>query len=168
MKHDLRRWMTLAESAGTTVRVFHGSPESALTFRAGLFYGVRDFGFAASYAVDRGNGKGFVHTLDFHFDKLADDDICYQIADELNVDISGTNTVSIPDDNHPLYDDDYGRVFARLKELGYNGITGHDFGFRADFEELVVWVVFDAASQITPVSVTPVTADDMKSNHPPG
>jgi len=163
MENDLRRWMRLVESDDRKiVRVFHGSPESTLNFRTGLFYGVRDFGFAASYATERGRGTGFVHTLDFHFHKLADDNICHQIADELGSE--QIRAVNIPDDNHYMYDE---RIFMRLTELGYDGITGYDFGFRSDFEELIVWLVFDAAAQITSVAVTPVSGEDMKHKHEP-
>jgi hypothetical protein len=152
----------------STVRVFHGSREAKLNLRSGLFYGVRDFGFAASYAIERGaNKKGFVHTLDFHFKKLAHEKLVYELATELDVDLGMAHAVTVPEKHHGYYRDEFGRVFNRLKQLGYDGITGHDFGFRDDFEELVVWLVFHAPSQVTPIAATPVTGADLKRSHAP-
>jgi hypothetical protein len=165
MQNELRRWIQLIEMTGqsTVVRVFHGSREPKLNLRSGLFYGVRDFGFAASYAVAKGANKhGFVHTLDFRFNKLAHEKVVYDIANELNVDLGVSHAVTVPEQHHGYYRQEFDVVVKRIKQLGYDGITGYDFGFRDDFEELVVWLVFDAVKQITPIAVTPVTRADMK------
>jgi len=145
--------------------VFHGSPEATLTLRSGVLYGVRDFGFAASYATDRaGQTTGYVHTLDFHFRKLATKNDVDDLAEDYGLDINHLAAVTIVDQNHDAFNAD---ILDGLREHGYDGITGNDFGFRSDFEELTVWAVFNATKQITTVAVTPVTKDDHKHDHAP-
>ena len=163
---ELRRWMRLCETSTQTVRVFHGSDEPHLTLRPESMYGVRDFGFAASYPFGRSYSKrGWVHTLDFHFSKLADNAIIEQIADDLGIEL-GTGVVLLADRNHPDDSPEYRALHEKLVALGYNGITGYDFGFRSDFEELPVWVVFDAAKQVTIIDTVEVTRADIPRKHP--
>lgn len=156
---DMRRWVRLLEASASRVRVFHGSPERALHLEAGPLYGVRDFGFAASYALDRGDADyAYVHTLDFQFHNLCDQDTLQALFDHHGIEPwPSAAGVFI---SHPEF-------MRMLVDAGYDGLTAHDFGFRSDFEELPVWMVVDAATQVTIVDVVDVTSDDLRHTHAP-
>jgi hypothetical protein len=156
--HVMRAWMRLVETRAGTVRVFHGSPEASIRLAAEPLYGVRDFGFAASYATDRGHGTGFVHTFDFHFDNLCDAASLQTLFDAHGIEPwPSAAGVFI---NNPEF-------LPILTEAGYDGLTAHDFGFRSDFEELPVWMVVNAARQARHVAVVSATKDDLRHSHAP-
>lgn len=159
----MRHWIRLCEASAVTIRVFHGSPEQKLHFTAEPLYGVRDFGFAASYGLERthiGRGKreGFVHTLDFHFTNLCDQDTLYKLFEQHNIE-PWPSAAGVFIDNPEFLD--------ILRDAGYDGLTAWDFGFRTDFEELPVWMVVDAAKQVTWRGVVTVTDDDLPHSHEP-
>lgn len=166
MESDLRRWMRLVEATtgGHTVRVFHGSPEPKLNLRGGVIYGTRNFGFAAGYAVHRrGNETGYVHTLDFHFKKLATEADVYSLAQEYEIELgSHVTPVTVIDQHHHDFNDD---ILDGLLEHGFDGITGYDDGF--DGAEDIVWAVFNPIRQISLVAVTPVSKMDVKRRDAP-
>lgn len=154
----IRNWINLVEDRGNIVRVYHGSPDPDMKLLPSPLYGVRDFGFAASYGLGRGQHAAFVYTLDFRFDHLADERqllaVCAKFKVEPSPSVAGV-FIGNPE------------MLGRLTRLGYDGITAYDFGFRSDFEELPVWMVFNAATQVRIINVVEVSNDDLKSTHPP-
>src|SRR5882672_5550321 len=157
--NPMRHWMRLLEANAHRVRVFHGSPERVLNLEPAPLYGVRDFGFAASYGVDRSdNDHGFVHTLEFRFDNLCDPDTLNELFEQHRIEPwPSAAGVFI---QHPEF-------MSFLTEAGYDGLTAHDFGFRSDFEELPVWMVVNAARQVTKIDVVEVTKDHLGQKHEP-
>ena len=144
-------------NSNQTIRVFHGSPEKNLRLLPQYLYGVRDFGFAASYAVERGRGSGFVYTLDFSFHKLGDDKIIDKVCEDNEIEnFWGISIV-----------EQYPETIKLFQDLGYDGLTSYDFGFRSDFEQLQSWVVFNAAKQVKIIGITEVGPDDLKHTHAP-
>jgi hypothetical protein len=54
-----------------------------------------------------------------------------------------------------------------LIDAGYDGLTAYDFGFRSDFEEQPVWMVVNAARQVTMIDMVEVTQADLHYRHEP-
>lgn len=157
--YAMRQWMRLFEANSRRVRVFHGSSEHTLRLEAGPLYGARDFGFAASYGLERAaEDYAFVHTLDFQFTNLCDRDTLLQLFDNHGIE-PWPSAAGVFIDNPEF--------MAILVEAGYDGLTANDFGFRSDFEEQPVWMVVDAAKQVTIIGVTEVTKDHMHQQHQP-
>lgn len=150
----------LRELANTRrVRVFHGSPERTFKLQPAPLYGVRDFGFAASYGLERSHdGHAFVHTLDFQFANLCDPDALSALFDRHHIEPwPSAAGVFI---EHPEF-------LKILIDAGYDGLTAHDFGFRSDFEERPVWMIVNAARQATVIEVVEVTDTDLHHQHGP-
>ena len=155
----MRQWMRLIEATAHRLRVFHGSPEPSFPLLNEPLYGVRDFGFAASYGLDRGRRhSSYVHTFDFSFDHLCDeaslDSLFAQHGIEPWPSAAGV-FIQNPE------------FMQILIDAGYDGLTAHDFGFRSDFEELPVWMVVNAAQQAKRIAVTEVTEADLHRTHAP-
>jgi len=132
---SFRHYLRMTEAAKqttTVVRVFHGSPEPHLKLLPDILYGSQDFGFSASYAIERSslNNQGWVYTLDFRFKKIADHQAIDAVCQELGVDIwpshAGVFTI------HP-------ELIKSMQARGYDGLCADDFGFRHDFEEMTVY-----------------------------
>jgi hypothetical protein len=155
----MRHWMRLLEANAHRVRVFHGSPERVLKLEPGPLYGARDFGFAASYGLDRSNdGHAYVHTLDFQFNNLCNQDTLNDLLEQHGIEpLPSAAGVFI---QNPEF-------MQILTDAGYDGLTANDFGFRSDFEELPVWMVVDAIKQVAVVDVADVTAEHMRQRHAP-
>lgn len=157
---DMRRWITLAEGQRRTVRVYHGSTERTLRLEPAPLYGVRDFGFAASYGLERASSAGdaFVHTLDFAFANLCDADALEHLF--ATHDITPWPSAAGVFIDHPEF-------MHILIEAGYDGLTASDFGFRSDFEEKQVYMVVNAKRQVTWRDVVAVSSDDLRHEHAP-
>jgi hypothetical protein len=70
-----------------TVCVFHGSSERTLKLAPAPLYGVRDFGFAASYGLERSDhGHAFVHTLNFRFKNICDQNTLLALFERHGID----------------------------------------------------------------------------------
>jgi len=145
----------------TIIRVFHGSPKNYMILSPGLMYGSRDFGFSAAYAITINNQNkdhGWVYTLDFEFKKIADSTAINAVCDELNIFTVGSLLRLL--DEHPI-------ILTKLKKLGYDGLSALDVGFRHHFDKIMVYAVFNAATQVTIKSMVMVTKADIKKTHAP-
>ena len=102
--------------------------------------------------------RGFVHTLEFQFANLCDSDTLYALFQQHGIEPwPSAAGVFI---NNPEF-------MAILTDAGYDGLTAHDFVFRSDFEELPVWMVVNAATQVNKIEVVEVTQDHLGQQHEP-
>jgi hypothetical protein len=159
---NLHHWLQIVETVKRpqTIRVFHGSPEKRLILKPEMLYGTRDFGFAASYALERRQHTvPVVYTLDFRFQNLCSADALDDLFEKHDIDPSPSAAgVFI---SHPEF-------IQVLVAEGYDGLTANDFGFRDEFEERPVWMVANAAKQAKIIASTAVTKADMQRTYEPG
>lgn len=125
---------------------YHGSKKhiSQQDLKDGVMYFSKDYEFAKSYSAEKYKQKKTIvmqANLDLGNKILLDtqDDILITIADKLGLDFEDYAQAEFIEQEG---------VVKELKKLGYTAAILWDFSFKNDFDEDLVYIVFNAKKQV--------------------